>query len=68
VSYGAYELVNGVPFAGKLEMLTMGNDRILLGFQEPEVNVALDLSDFTPRLEGVKILPLSALPVAAPEE
>ncbi|ABK98584.1 LolA-like protein [Pelobacter propionicus] len=68
VSYGAYEMVNGVPFAGKLEMLTMDNDRILLGFQEPEVNLALDLSDFTPRLKGVKILPLSALPVAAPGE
>lgn len=66
VSYGAYELLNGVPFAAELEMQTTRNELIRLGFQEPEVNVALDLSDFTPRLDGVKLLPLSALPVAAP--
>lgn len=68
VNYGAYELVNGVPFAAEMEMLTTRKDTIRLGFQEPEVNVALDVTDFTPRLDGMKLLPLSALPVAAPGE
>jgi hypothetical protein len=68
VNYGDYELVNGVPFAAEMEMLTTRKDTIRLGFQEPEVNVALDVADFTPRLDGVKLLPLSALPVAAPGE
>lgn len=65
VSYGAYELVNGVPFAAQMEMLTTRNDRVNLGFQEPEINVALDETDFTPRLDGIKLLPLSTLPVTA---
>ncbi len=68
VSYGDYEMVNGVPLAARMEMLTTANDRILLGLQEPEVNLALDQSDFTPRIDGMKLLPLSALPVAVPGE
>jgi hypothetical protein len=68
VSYGGYELVNGVPVAAEMEMLTTRRDTIRLGFQEPEVNVALDATDFTPRLDGVKLLPLSALPVAVSGE
>lgn len=64
VAYRAYELVNGVPFASEMEMHTTKNDRIRIVFEDPEVNTALDKTAFTPRLDGLKLLPLSAMPHA----
>lgn len=62
VSYRGYALVNGVPLAAELDMKTMSNDRIKLVLEEPEVNTPLDKIAFAPRLDGMKLLPLSAMP------
>lgn len=62
VRYGAYSLVNGVPLPGKIELRTGSGDRISLVLDEPEVNGALDDAAFTPRLDGLRVLPLYLLP------
>ena len=64
VAYRTYELVNGVPFASEMEIQTTKNDRIRIVFEDPEVNTALGKTAFTPRLDGLKLLPLSNLPHA----
>jgi len=64
VTYRTYELVNGVPFASEVEMQTANNDHIRIVFDDPEVNTVLDKAAFTPRLDGMKLLPLSAMPRA----
>lgn len=63
VNYRDYVVVNGIPLAGELEIINSRADRIRLKLQEPEVNGTLDAAAFAPRLEGLKVLPLSALPV-----
>lgn len=63
VNYRDYVVVNGVPLATDLEILNSRTDRIRLKLQEPEVNGTLDAAAFTPRLEGLNVLPFSALPV-----
>jgi len=63
VFYRDYVLVNGIPLASELEILNGRADRIRLKLEEPEVNVALDAAVFVPRLEGLTVLSLSALPV-----
>lgn len=65
VSYEAYELVNGVPFALQLDVKTRDHDRIRLVFDEPEINATGDGESFTPDLDGLRMLPLSALAPAA---
>jgi hypothetical protein len=61
VFYRDYQSVKGVPFARELEILNGKDDRIRLKLEEPEVNTTLDEAAFTPRLDGMKLLPLSAL-------
>jgi hypothetical protein len=63
VFYRDYVLVNGVPLALELEIVNARADRFRLKLEEPEVNVPLDAAVFTPRLDGLTVLPLSALPV-----
>ncbi|NVN89916.1 MAG: outer membrane lipoprotein LolB [Desulfuromonadales bacterium] len=65
VDFRTYELVNGVPFALELEMQTRYHDRIRLVFDEPEINTTLDGAAFVPRLDGLRLLPLSAIPLTA---
>lgn len=66
VSYENYSLVNGVPLPGGMEVRTGSGDRIRMVLDDPEVNQTLDDTSFTPRLEGMRVLPLSALPPAVP--
>ncbi|MBI2353961.1 MAG: outer membrane lipoprotein LolB [Deltaproteobacteria bacterium] len=61
VFYTDYALVSGVPLAGGIELRDGRDGRILLRFDEPEVNTPLDDGAFTPRLDGMTILPLSAI-------
>jgi hypothetical protein len=63
VYYRDYTMVNGVPLAKELEIHNSRTDMIRIKLQEPEVNTTLDAAAFTPRLEGLKVLPFSALPV-----
>ncbi|HQB37709.1 MAG TPA: lipoprotein insertase outer membrane protein LolB [Deltaproteobacteria bacterium] len=61
VYYGDYAVVGGVPLAALIEMRNSKDERIRLKIQEPEVNLPLDNAVMTPRLEGLRILPLSEL-------
>ena len=63
VFYRDYVAFNGVPLPSELEIFNSRSDRIQLKLEEPEVNVALDATVFTPRLDEIKVYPLSALPV-----
>ena len=50
-----------MPFAAELDLRNSQDDRIRMVLDEPEVNAPLENSVFIPRLEGVKVLPLSQL-------
>ena len=61
VYYSRYTVAGGVPFAAELDLRNKQDDRIRIVLDEPEVNTPLDEAAFQPRLEGMKILPLSEL-------
>jgi len=61
VQYRNYSVVNGVPLAGELDMRNGRGDRIRIVLDEPEVNTRLDDAVFTPQLDGLTIMPLSAI-------
>jgi hypothetical protein len=61
VYYGTYVAVNGVPIAAELDMRNGRDDRIRITLDEPEVNTPLDDAVFVPRLDGMTVMPLSAL-------
>ena len=61
VQYRNYSVVNGVPLAMELELRNGRGDRIRIVLDEPEVNTVLDDAVFTPQLDGLTIMPLSAL-------
>lgn len=61
VRYGDYELVNGVPLATEIIMDSHDGGRFRIKITEPEVNGELAAEAFLPRLDGLKVYPLSAL-------
>ena len=61
VYYSMYQAVDGVPFATELEMRSGLDDRIRITLNEPEINTPLDDAVFAPQLDGLTILPLSAI-------
>ena len=61
VRYGDYELVNGVPLATEIIMNSHDGGRFRIKLTDPEVNVKLSANAFLPRLNDLKIYPLSAL-------
>ena len=61
VYYSKYFAVNGVPVAAELDLRNGRDDRIRITLDEPEVNASLDDAVFVPRLDGMTILPLSAI-------
>jgi hypothetical protein len=61
VYYGAYSLVNGVPLAAELDLRNSRDDRLRIVLDEPEVNTTLEDAVFVPHLEGLTLLPLSAI-------
>ncbi len=61
VQYRKYSVVNGVPVAGELDLRNERDDRIRITLDEPEVNTTLDDAVFTPKLEGLTVMPLSAI-------
>ena len=61
VYYEKYAVIGGVPIAAKIEMRNGRDDRVLLTLDEPEVNTPLDTAAFKPQLDGMTILPLSAI-------
>jgi hypothetical protein len=61
VYYSRYTVAGGVPFAAELELRSALDDRIRIVLDEPEVNTPLEDAVFQPRLDGIRILPLSEL-------
>lgn len=59
--YSKYSVVNGIPVAGELDLRNSREDRILITLEEPEINSQLDDAVFVPHLDGLTVLPLSAL-------
>jgi len=62
VQYRNYSVVNGVPLAAELDLLSGRGDRIRIVLDEPEVNTPLDDDVFTPQLGGLTVMPISAIP------
>lgn len=61
VFYSKYAVINGVPLPAEIEMRDAREDRIRFTLDEPEINTPLDENAFLPRLDGMSILPLSAI-------
>lgn len=61
VYFDKYNLINGVPFAGEIDLRDSHGDRLVLRFDEAEVNAPLDSTALSPRLDGFKLYPLSEL-------
>ena len=61
VRYRDYILVNGVPLATEIIMDSHDGGRFRIKVTEPEVNAKLAADAFIPRLEGLKLYPLSVL-------
>lgn len=61
VSYSNYTVVNGVPVAAELDLRNARDNRIRITLDEPEVNTHLDDTVFAPHLDGLTIMPLSAI-------
>lgn len=61
VQYRRYVAVNGIPVATELELLNARDNCVRITLSEPEVNLPLGDGVFSPRLDGVTILPLSAI-------
>ena len=61
VYYENYALINGVPVAAVVEIRNDRDDRVRLVLDEPEINTPLDAAAFKPQLDGMTILPLSAI-------
>lgn len=61
VRYDRHAVVAGLVLAEELQMENAEGDRIRLVLEEPEVNVSLPENAFVPRLEGMRLLPLSEL-------
>lgn len=61
VYYSRYAAVNGVPVAAELDLRNANDDRIRIVLDEPEINTPLDDAVFIPHLDGLTVLPLSAI-------
>ena len=61
VNYGRYSAVNGAPVAAELALRNGRDDRIRIILDKPEVNAPLDNAVFAPHLDGMTVLPLSAI-------
>lgn len=61
VRYGRYAAVGGVPVAAELDLRNGRDDRIRITLDEPEINTPLEDAVFAPHLDGMTVLPLSAI-------
>jgi len=60
VVYRDYQVVNGVPFPGVMELTDRQGDRVKLTFDDPELNQPVEDAALTPNLAGVQVLPFTA--------
>jgi len=61
VHYSKYSAVNGIPVAAELDIRNGRDDRIRITLDEPEVNTTLEDAVFAPHLDGLTVIPLSAI-------
>lgn len=61
IRYNDYVVVHGVPLATEIIMENKAGARFRVKINDPEVNTDLDPNAFTPRLDGLPLLPLSVL-------
>jgi len=61
VRYNDYIVVNGVPLASEIIVDSHDGGRFRVKLSEPEVNAALDPEAFVPKLDGLRIYPLTVL-------
>jgi hypothetical protein len=61
VYFSRYSVVNGVPVAGELDLRNGRDDRIRIILDEPEINTPLEDAVFAPHLDGLTVMPLSAI-------
>jgi len=61
VYYSRYSSINGVPVAMEIDLRNVRDERVRITLDEPEINTPLDDAVFVPRLDGLTIIPLSAV-------
>lgn len=61
VNYRSYKVVGGAPLAAELDLSNSRGDRFRIVLDEPEVNTPLDDDVFTPKLDGLTVIPLAAV-------
>lgn len=61
IYFGKYTVVNGVPFPGEIDIRDSKDNRLLIRFDEPEVNMPVSDEALLPRLDKLTLYPLSAL-------
>lgn len=54
-----YRVVEGVPLAEVMEIVSASGEKIRLTFSDPEVNVVVDDDMLRPNLDGLRILPFT---------
>ncbi len=59
VQYNDYRQVNGVAFPESIELRNSKGDTVKVAFDEPEINQPVEDSALVPKLEGIKVLPIS---------
>lgn len=59
VVYRDYRNVNGVPFPESIELANSRGDTVTVVFEEPEVNLPVEETALSPRLEGITVLPFT---------
>lgn len=59
VLYSDYRVTENIAIPGKIEIKTAEGSRMMLTFDEPELNRPIESGIFSPKLEGYEILPLA---------
>ncbi|HET6418644.1 MAG TPA: outer membrane lipoprotein LolB [Geobacteraceae bacterium] len=59
VLYGDYRQVNGVAFPSTIELHNGQGDTVKVAFDEPEINQPVEDSALVPKLDGIKVLPIT---------
>lgn len=54
-----YRVVEGVPLAEVIEIISAAGDRVRITFSDPEVNGAVDDEMLRPNLDGLQVLPFT---------
>lgn len=62
VYYYDYTLFSGIPLAAKIDLHFKDDERIRLFLDDSEINTHIEDRVFIPKLQGIRVLPLSLVP------